>query len=341
MMDSVTVGGPEPERKSIGTGPWQFVEWQQGSHVQFRKNPNYWDAGKPYLNELRYNIFADTAAMVASFEGGALDAILRMPTRDFVRLKADPKYTTAQNDVSGEPYLIGLSLQKAPTTNKDLRQAMAWSLDRARFTETVLQNTSKPSALPWQPGSQAYEASKESFYTFDLDKARAALAKSGLTNPEINIIHHHQDTQAGAMAQIFQADLARIGVRPVIQALEPAAYNAATRTAEGWNAVITNTHYAMLQPSSIAALSFYFGTQSNRLGFSNAKYTEVVNQMGAEADPVKRKALISQFNDIILDESPILFFSNNLPRVVAKASVNAVSYNMLPGINFNNAWMNA
>ena len=34
----------------IGTGPYRFKRWERGSHVVFLRNPDYWDAPKPYID---------------------------------------------------------------------------------------------------------------------------------------------------------------------------------------------------------------------------------------------------------------------------------------------------
>ncbi|MEK6346268.1 MAG: ABC transporter substrate-binding protein, partial [Burkholderia sp.] len=46
----------------IGTGPYRFVRWDRGSSVTFVRNPDYWDAPKPYLDELVVRFIGDPAA---------------------------------------------------------------------------------------------------------------------------------------------------------------------------------------------------------------------------------------------------------------------------------------
>src|SRR5437899_4130920 len=50
----------------MGTGPFVFVEHVRGSHWIGRKNPNYWDQGKPYLDGYRGIFIKDNAAQVAA-----------------------------------------------------------------------------------------------------------------------------------------------------------------------------------------------------------------------------------------------------------------------------------
>ena len=57
------------EKNIMGTGPFIFVEHVRGSHLVGKKNPNYWDKGKPYLDGCRAILIKDSAAQVAAIRG--------------------------------------------------------------------------------------------------------------------------------------------------------------------------------------------------------------------------------------------------------------------------------
>src|SRR2546427_379375 len=57
------------ETHVMGTGPFVFVEHVKGSHWVGRRNPNYWDRGKPHLDGYRALFIKDAAAQVAAVRG--------------------------------------------------------------------------------------------------------------------------------------------------------------------------------------------------------------------------------------------------------------------------------
>ncbi|HYW87624.1 MAG TPA: ABC transporter substrate-binding protein, partial [Chloroflexota bacterium] len=77
----------------IGTGPFKFVEWAQGDHMLFARNPNYWQSGLPYLDEVRIVVEKDGQAMMVQLESGGLDVADAPPLPDFARLGNDSGYT--------------------------------------------------------------------------------------------------------------------------------------------------------------------------------------------------------------------------------------------------------
>jgi peptide/nickel transport system substrate-binding protein len=57
------------EKNVMGTGPFTFVEHVKGSHWVGKKNPDYWDKGKPYLDSYRALFIRDSAAQVSAIRG--------------------------------------------------------------------------------------------------------------------------------------------------------------------------------------------------------------------------------------------------------------------------------
>src|SRR6266581_2897568 len=63
------------QTKAVGTGPFVFQEWRQGESMRFTRNKNYWQTGKPYLDEIVVNVRKDAQSMVADLESGAADLV--------------------------------------------------------------------------------------------------------------------------------------------------------------------------------------------------------------------------------------------------------------------------
>jgi peptide/nickel transport system substrate-binding protein len=66
IVDQPTVEGPDAKTKVVGTGPFMWSEWQPGVSLRMDRNPNFWEAGKPYFDALLFTTIPDTSALVVS-----------------------------------------------------------------------------------------------------------------------------------------------------------------------------------------------------------------------------------------------------------------------------------
>ena len=132
IIDPVSFG-QSGVNKPVGTGPFTFGEYAQGDHLTLQKNPNYWDTGKPYLDELRFRIFTDPQSMMTEFDGGALDVAMQPTLIDWVRTQKEGKAQALINQNSGNYMGAAFNTTQPPTDNKLVRQALQFALDRQRM----------------------------------------------------------------------------------------------------------------------------------------------------------------------------------------------------------------
>ena len=63
MADKDTLEGPDAKSKAVGTGPYVFSEWSPGDHIRLLKNKNYWQSGRPYLDEIELRASVELAKL--------------------------------------------------------------------------------------------------------------------------------------------------------------------------------------------------------------------------------------------------------------------------------------
>ena len=122
--------------KPVGTGPFMVKEWLLGSHITFVPNPYYWEAGKPYLDEVTYNFTTDDNARMLALQSGAAQAVDGVPFSEVATLKADSSVYLQFTTV---PYFEGLWLNHKRPQFADLnvRQALQYAIDKAAINKTV------------------------------------------------------------------------------------------------------------------------------------------------------------------------------------------------------------
>src|SRR6202022_542820 len=168
--------------------------------------------------------------------------------------------------------------------------------------------TREPRTLPWAKSSPAFDAEKNKAYGYDLEKAKALVTQSGLSNIEFDINWSLAGYAAEyeALASIIQGDLAKIGGKTNLKPTDPPTF---TQQGFGLNPPFNGMRLSagafcqLFEAGSEFALSRTYGYANNASGFYDDKWTQLASTVATEPDPAKRKQMYSDINDYLLDQS--------------------------------------
>ena len=163
----------------IGTGPFILKAFSP-EEARLVRNPDYWDASMPYLDELVLKFFQDTPPMVLALQGGAIDGLTTLPQSAAPPLFDDANIIVLQNN-SSDYRTLQMRVDIEPFNDKRLRQAIAWSLDRNAIVQAIY----GPRATvgndhgfaPIFPDSKVTQQIEQR--TQNYEKAKALLAEAG------------------------------------------------------------------------------------------------------------------------------------------------------------------
>jgi peptide/nickel transport system substrate-binding protein len=338
MLDPAMLQQPEGVNKPIGTGPFKFVEYVAGDHLTLARNPNYWRGGLPYVDTLHMPIFTDPQTQITALEGGAIDVAINPPLHDAARLKNNPKYRLVLNNSSGALYVLQANTTVQPTSNKLFRQAIQYAIDRQRIADTVLLGLGEPTNLPWSSTSPAYDLDKNRTFRFDLEKARSLLLQSGTANAQLDLDYSTESAEVGAMAQIIQSDLAKIGVALTLRPTDPAQLAALQYQVKYSGLAAGTALYGHAQPGALFG-SPYYGPLNNWSGLKDDRHRALATAMSVEVEPARATQAYAEFSDYLLDQSFTMGIATFLPRVVTRERVRGVTYNRTYMPNATEAWL--
>jgi len=120
------------ETNVMGTGPFKFVEHVKGSHWVAKKNPDYWDKGKPYLDGYRALFISSSSAQVAALRGERAHAQFRglSPVDRDILVQALGAKITVQESPWDCVSLVAFNHERKPFDDKRVRRALTLALDR-------------------------------------------------------------------------------------------------------------------------------------------------------------------------------------------------------------------
>src|SRR6266478_5521465 len=168
------------ETHVMGTGPFVFVEHVKGSHWVGKKNPNYWDKGKPYLDGYRAIFIKDSAAQVSAVRGERAHIQFRgfsPAERDSLVAALGPKLTVQESPWNCV-ILVALNHERKPFDDKRVRRALTLALDRYQGAQALskIAIVKEPAGVqvPGMPfATGPAELEKLAGYSHDINKSRA------------------------------------------------------------------------------------------------------------------------------------------------------------------------
>lgn len=304
VIDKETVA--DNARMGIGTGPFKLDRYVPNDRIEFVAFADYWEKGKPYLERYVSRIIPDASALTINLESGALDCAFRIPYRDAIRLKgAEGKFVVDMGQKGDAVFDVGVNTKLEPFTNPKVRQAIAWSIDRARFCRTVLQGLSDPTCLIWPPQSWAYFKDLQGAIGYDLEKARALLKEAGFARGfETEILTSSKRAFGyGELAVILQHDLRKIGINAKLADVEVAQYDA--RTQKGDIAIVVHNYSrANLDPAStlMAAKAWFPEKDGGWTHFEHAEYERLRVELQRTLEREKRIPIAGRIQEVALEE---------------------------------------
>ncbi|GAA4334385.1 ABC transporter substrate-binding protein [Variovorax defluvii] len=214
----------------IGTGPFKLKEWKKGSYIILTRNTDYWQKGKPHLDEIVFNVIPDAASRALAFERGDVD-VMRSGDADSVdikRLRALPnvQYTTKGWEMFSQQSYIQMNQRKPPFDNVKVRRAVMSAINRKFVVDNIFFGLGKVATGPISSGTPFYDANVPPF-VYDIKAARALIKESGvdLSKTPIKILSYPYGANWDRLAEYTRQSLEQIGFKVEIEAADAGTWS--------------------------------------------------------------------------------------------------------------------
>jgi peptide/nickel transport system substrate-binding protein len=217
--------GYDLNAKPIGAGPFKFVSYEPRSAIRFERNPDYFEAGKPYFDAMEFRIISDVTALTNSVMSGDVNFSNEIPPKDWATVQTNPDLKTLTLEGSRYYWLLPNN-KSVPMDNPKVRQAIALAIDRKALVTGAFFGQATPilgGVIPqW---NWAYADLKYFKEGPDVAKAKELLAEAGVPNGfESSMTIASSFPAMVAMAPIIQANLAAVGIKAKIGTMEIPRY---------------------------------------------------------------------------------------------------------------------
>ncbi len=209
----------------VGTGPFRFASWERGQRVVLEKNPAYWKFPVK-VDRVVYRPIVEDQARLTELLTGGLDLIVGVPPDFVAQLEGNAKLALLKQ-VGAHVWYLGLNNEKKPFTDKRVRQALNYAVDKDAIVRDVLKGTGAPSKGPVLPGTWGDEARLKAF-PYDPERAKKLLAEAGYPggfSTTLWVPESGSGMQSPvAMSTVIQSNLKAVGVNVALQTMEWGAF---------------------------------------------------------------------------------------------------------------------
>jgi peptide/nickel transport system substrate-binding protein len=220
VAESVTVIFPREvleedgdlKKRLIGTGPYILKEHTRKVRIVLQRNPDYYDKGRPYLDELVILSAPDSATRKAAFRTGQSEILqVASPSEVEVILKTNPSAVAQEYANWLAPFGLALSQDKPPFNDVRVRRAISMAIDRQKQVDTVYEGHG---IAGWGVPYVYYQDTKPTlkelgpWWQYRPEEAKKLMAEAGYAKGfETTLFYYEYFPQMTSQVQLVQQDL--------------------------------------------------------------------------------------------------------------------------------------
>ena len=281
-------------KRIAGTGPFQLDlnSSQHGSRWVVKKNPNYWDKGKPYLDQINYLVLPDDATIFAAFQAKQLDIIPepgggKLDPKVADQIKKNNPDAVVQNYVAAISQSLFISYRHPPFDDVRMRKAFSLAIDRDQFDKTfaagrggwVMCMASVPDDFTQDQIKQVLK--------YDPEQAKQLVVQAGYPNGvSAELLKHGEGDLPTAQAELLQSQTKAVGINLTIKDIEAATWS---KRLHAGDFDITRGGSALDGDQDALIINYYSTSSNNYVGVKDPQLDSLIDAERREPDPAKRK----------------------------------------------------
>ena len=304
-------GTPEKvDQDPIGSGPFSLVQYQKDAIVRFKAFPEYW-GGKAKIDDLVFAITPDASVRWAKLQKGECHVMPYPNPADIEAIRKDSNVTLMEQ-AGLNIGMLAYNTTKKPFDDVRVRKALNMAIDKKALVKAIYLDSGVPATNPIPPSMWSYNKSvKDDEY--NPEAAKKLLAEAGYPNGlETDLwampVQRPYNPNGKRMAELMQADLAKVGVKAEIKSYEWGEYRKRAQAGEhqmvqlGWtgdNGDPDNFLHTLLGCASAQSAS-----GSNVAKFCYKPFDDLVTKAKVVTNQAERTKLYEQAQVIFKEQAP-------------------------------------
>ena len=238
---AVAALGDDAGQQPIGTGPFIFEEWVEGSHISLVRNPDWtWGAfsfygttGPARAERLIFRFIPDDQTRTAALSTGEIQFLDLVPFQNIAPLEELDGVTVEGFSLPGLPQVNYISPAISPTSDIRVRQAILHAVDQEEIVNLVFFGKAPRAYGPLSSDFAEYDPIVETYYPYDPELSAQLLDEAGWTLGDDGVRRQGDETLRARIIEnrswnpwvtLLQDQLGKIGFDAEVITLEGGGY---------------------------------------------------------------------------------------------------------------------
>ena len=193
----VLTGGYDPAKVVIGSGPFAIDTITPDVAYVYKKNPDWFDKPRPYVDTMRLAIVPDASRQLAEFTAGNLDELIVEDPFSIDSVQQQNPKATMLKTLDGRPFPIYLQLgdPSSPFQDVRVRRAVSMAIDREALGKAIYNGEGVytlfvPASMgKWSTAVDQLDANTQQWYKYNPAAAKQLLEAAGQTNLQLRFAY--------------------------------------------------------------------------------------------------------------------------------------------------------
>ncbi len=328
--------GADKWENQVGTGPWMFDEYVIGSHMRYKRNPNYWKSTTidgqtyklPFVDNVLMPIIPDVSTQMAALQTGKLDMYRDVPAPQWDMLDRVAKNLKKAALTKGTGQGVWLRCDQPPFGDVMVRRAMMAGTNRADFAKLAnaedLPQTDWWPILPGHPTHTPLSelpADIQKLWDYNPDLAKKMLADAGYPDGFKTTMLVESTPANLDRAALLKDQWEKIGVVLDLDVKDQASYTKAFNVwhpdppPPKWEGAALATAGVNANPLSAFTITWVSDGVTNNIMWYNDEFDDLINRAGKELDVAKQNVLVKKAGRLLAPEFTHIPFNLDPTRI--------------------------
>jgi peptide/nickel transport system substrate-binding protein len=220
----------------VGTGSFLLSKFTKDTQLDYVRNPNYWQKGKPFLDGISYICIPDLNTQLAAFKKKDADMLEPWDGQLCAQAMAVPNTVSAYRDSGANCILPDAKSTDMPYSKKEVRYAIEYAIDKTAIEKIAGYGVFKQANQPSCPTTVGF-VKDVTPRSYNIAKAKELLTLAGYPNGFETTLAITQNSASTKDTQVaIQTMLAAVGIKCKLTYADPATY--ADYMQNGWHNIL-------------------------------------------------------------------------------------------------------